>query len=50
MMSLPLSSVYLLIAEGKLPSVRIGRRSIRVPKAAIDALVARAMSPIEGSI
>lgn len=31
--------VFRLLAQGKLPKIRIGRRGARVPEAAIDALV-----------
>lgn len=34
------SKTYMLIAAGKLPSVRVGR-SVRVPRAALEAWVAQ---------
>ena len=43
LLSMPVSSVYALVYAEMLPVVRLGKRSIRIPRAAIQALVAKAM-------
>lgn len=45
------SQMYVLIAQGKVPAVRIGGgRSLRVPLSAIEELVRRAVGPEDRTV
>jgi excisionase family DNA binding protein len=44
LMSLPISSAYALVNAGKLPVVRLGKRSMRIPRAAVEQLVQEALA------
>ena len=44
LLSMPPSSVYALVVAGRLPSVRLGARSIRIPIRAIEAMIDQSMN------
>jgi excisionase family DNA binding protein len=44
LLSMPVSSAYALVYAGRLPVVRLGRRSLRVPRAAIERFVEEALA------
>ena len=43
LLSVSRAKAYALIASGELPCIRLGKRGVRVPRAAIEKLVADAM-------